>query len=365
MSDDTGDRPTTPYQSGDLEAHARAARDEAARKLREEAAAKAAAIRAQVEQDAAEREARAQAAAPLTPAPSAPSTPVAPTLAASPAPSTPSPTSSGATAGAAAGAGALAAASTASTVNTAKDTGATASKEATATAATTAPDGVATATDEPTPPAKARNDSSMLAFFRELPVLLAVAFLLAFLLRTFVLQVFYIPSGSMIPTLEVNDRIVVEKITYLFREPERGEVVVFEGDTPPRDVNESVITKFTRGAGQFLGLVPANARDFVKRVIGLPGDEITIEDGVVTVNGVVLDEPYAVEDLRDFGPYTVPEGKLFFMGDNRPSSADSRIESGLGYVDRDHVVGRAMVIVWPFEHFDGLGTPEYPPIPSN
>ncbi|MFT5222178.1 MAG: signal peptidase I [Glaciecola sp.] len=215
---------------------------------------------------------------------------------------------------------------------------------------------------------KAERESSgdgVLAFLRELPMLLAVAFLLAFLLRTFVVQVFYIPSGSMIPTLEINDRIVVEKLTYLVREPVRGEVVVFAGDDAPENPNESVVSKVVRGAGQFLGLVPANARDFVKRVIGLPGDTITIDaDGNVFVNDFQIEEPYKVEDRRASGPFIVPEGKLFFLGDNRPQSSDSRVTSGLGYVDLDHVVGRAMVIVWPFEHSGGLGTPDYGDIPD-
>lgn len=215
--------------------------------------------------------------------------------------------------------------------------------------------------------AKAQRDASgdgVLAFFRELPVLLAVAFLLAFLLRTFVVQVFYIPSGSMIPTLEINDRIVVEKLTYLFRDPVRGEVVVFAGDEMPIAGDDSVTARFTRGIGQFLGVVPANARDFVKRVIGLPGDEIIIDaEGSVFVNGQELDEPYKVDDPRAFPPFLVPEGMLFFLGDNRPASADSRFPSGLGFVSMDHVVGRAMVIVWPFDHAGGLGTPDYGDIP--
>ena len=186
---------------------------------------------------------------------------------------------------------------------------------------------------------------SFLSFLRELPVLLLVAFVLAFLLRTFVIQVFYIPSQSMAPTLQVNDRMVVEKITYLFREPERGEVVVFEGeDNGFIEPEASTVQKVVRGVGQFLGVVPANARDFVKRVIGLPGDTITVEEGVVHVNGEAIDEPYVqFEDGRSSGPFEVPEGKLFFLGDNRPNSSDSRFS--LGMVDLDRVVGRAMVII--------------------
>ena len=203
-----------------------------------------------------------------------------------------------------------------------------------------------------------RRGSSVGAFFRELPVLLLVAFVLAFLLRTFVVQVFYIPSQSMEPTLQVNDRMVVEKISYLFRDPKRGEIVVFEGERTDVPVEEDTGTRVLRGVGQFLGVVPANARDFVKRVIGLPGDIVRIEDGRVFVNDVPLEEPYvAFEDIKTQGPYEVPEGKLFFLGDNRPNSSDSRYT--LGYVDMDAVVGRAAVIIWPFEHFDTLGGADY------
>jgi signal peptidase I len=192
------------------------------------------------------------------------------------------------------------------------------------------------------------------SFLKELPVLLLIAFLLAFLLRTFVLQVFFIPSGSMQPTLEIDDRMVVEKLTYLVREPRRGEIVVFEGETfvdPYAD--ESSATRVVRGVGQFLGIVPASARDFVKRVIGVEGDEVVIEGGQVFVNGEPLDEPYVVyDDGSDYGPVTVPEGHLFFLGDNRPNSSDSR--RSLGFVPAEHVVGRAAVIIWPVSHAGSL-----------
>jgi signal peptidase I len=188
------------------------------------------------------------------------------------------------------------------------------------------------------------------SFLKELPILLLIAFVLAFLLRTFVLQVFYIPSSSMEPTLQIDDRMVVEKLTYLFREPNRGEIVVFEGETfvdPYAD--QGTPARVARGVGQFLGVVPASARDFVKRVIGVEGDEIVIEGGRVYVNGERLDEPYVVyDDGSDYGPVTVPEGHLFFLGDNRPNSSDSR--RSLGFVPLDHVVGRAAVIIWPLDH---------------
>lgn len=191
--------------------------------------------------------------------------------------------------------------------------------------------------------------SSTGSFLRELPLLLLVALVLAFLLRTFVVQVFYIPSSSMEPTLSVNDRMVVEKITYLFRDPVRGEVVVFEGESLGEiDPDTTAGERLVRVVGQFLGVVPASARDFVKRVIGLPGDEILIEEGVVSVNGIPLDEPYvAFDDPSDYGPVTVPADALFFLGDNRPNSSDSR--RGLGFVPLDKVVGRSGAIIWPVD----------------
>ncbi|MTV23856.1 signal peptidase I [Nitriliruptoraceae bacterium ZYF776] len=187
------------------------------------------------------------------------------------------------------------------------------------------------------------------SFLRELPVLLLIAFVLAFLLRTFVLQVFYIPSASMETTLMVNDRMVVEKVTYRFREPRRGEIVVFEGETTSVPAEETgPVASVVRGVGQFLGVVPASARDFVKRVIGLPGDEVVIVGGTVYVNGEELEEPYVQFEDTDYGPVVVPEDHLFFLGDNRPNSSDSR--RSLGFVPRDAVVGRALVIIWPLDH---------------
>jgi signal peptidase I len=191
-------------------------------------------------------------------------------------------------------------------------------------------------------------------FLRELPVLVVVALVLAFLLRTFVVQVFYIPSSSMEPTLQIDDRMVVEKVTYRFREPRRGDIVVFEGPTVafgPQD--NGGVSRVVRGAGQFLGLVPASARDYVKRVIGVGGDEVEITDGTVWVNGFALEEPYvAFDDFDQFGPVEVPDGHLFFLGDNRPNSSDSR--RSLGFVRDDDVVGRAVVVLWPPGHAGSL-----------
>lgn len=194
-----------------------------------------------------------------------------------------------------------------------------------------------------------RRDGGSGSFLRELPVLLLIALVLAFVLRTFVVQVFYIPSSSMEETLQINDRMVVEKITGYFREPRRGEIWVFEGDESDAAEPSNGAQQVVRVVGQFIGIVPANARDFVKRVVGLPGDEVFIEAGRVYVNGEPLDEPYVEhDDQSDFGPVIVPEDRLFFLGDNRPNSSDSR--RSLGFVATEQLVGRAAVIIWPLDH---------------
>jgi signal peptidase I len=179
----------------------------------------------------------------------------------------------------------------------------------------------------------------------ELPVLIVVALVLAFLIKTFLVQAFYIPSGSMISTLEINDRVLVEKVVLRFRDPRRGEVIVFRRpgaeQEGARGLGGAVRTFF-----EGLGLVPPNEEiDLIKRVVGLPGEQVEIVGGVVHVDGVPLDEPYAHTDGRDFASVTVPAGHYYMLGDNRPNSDDSRYS--LGTVPRENVVGRAFVILWP------------------
>jgi signal peptidase I len=167
------------------------------------------------------------------------------------------------------------------------------------------------------------------------------------LLRTLVVQVFFIPSSSMVPTLAVDDRIVVEKVTYRFREPQRGDIVVFSGATTAAPVSDGPLPmRVFEGLGRLIGVIPPDPSDLVKRVVGLPGEEITIVDGVLRVDGVPLLEPYLDGPAPgDFGPVLVPPDALFFLGDNRRNSADSR--GSLGFVGRDRVIGRALGVVWP------------------
>jgi signal peptidase I len=177
----------------------------------------------------------------------------------------------------------------------------------------------------------------------ETPVLIVAALVLAFLIKTFLVQAFFIPSGSMIPTLEIGDRVLVEKVTYRFSDPARGDVIVFQrpGAEQPTGVGPA-IRSFLEG----LGLAqPDEDIDLIKRVIGLPGETVEIVDGVVRVDGRALREDYVLEFEADWGPQSVPPGAYFMLGDNRGNSDDSRYS--LGTVPRDHVVGKAFVILWP------------------
>ena len=190
------------------------------------------------------------------------------------------------------------------------------------------------------------------SFWRELPVLVIIALLVAVLIKTFLFQAFHIPSGSMRNTLLEGDRIMVNKLSYQFGDIEHGDVVVFNSPFLEDEVNESLIRKGLRNVAEAVGL-SAPEHDFIKRVIGLPGDTIEIRGGVVLVNGVAIDEPYLhpSSTMRPFGPLTVSANSLFVMGDNRNASQDSRF---FGEIPMDDVVGRAFVILWPVDRWGGL-----------
>jgi signal peptidase I len=190
-------------------------------------------------------------------------------------------------------------------------------------------------------------------FFRELPGLIIIAFLLALLIKTFLVQAFFIPSASMVPTLKIHDRVLVNKLVYDFGEPQRGDIIVFEdpnGVEPDRNVLQAVWAWLTEG----LGFAQAGQQDFIKRVVGLPGDTLEVNQGQVLINGEPLEEPYLVRPGHDtYEAHTIPEDSVFVMGDNRPNSSDSR--STLGFIPYDKIVGKAFVLLWPPSRMEWLG----------
>ncbi len=194
-------------------------------------------------------------------------------------------------------------------------------------------------------------------FVGSLPFLILVALVVAILIKSFLVQAFFIPSPSMEPTLMEGDRVLVNKVAYRFGDPSRGDVVVFVNPNGGPAPDHGVIGGFFHWLGEGIGVAQPENEDYIKRVIGLPGETLQIKNEEVLIDGVPIAEPYLTTEAktcnRDFGPVTVPEGKLFVMGDNRCNSADSRY--GLGFVPIDKVVGRAFVIIWPPGHLGGLG----------
>jgi signal peptidase I len=166
-------------------------------------------------------------------------------------------------------------------------------------------------------------------------VVIVGAVLVATVIRMFVIQAFYIPSESMVPTLEKNDRVLVNKLSYRLHDVNRGDIVVFERP---------------EGAGG------SDVKDLIKRVVGLENEQIVIENNTVYIDGQALDEPYLPEGTITSSsdgvtctrqsPCTVPEDHVFVMGDNRTNSQDSRYVQ-VGPIPEDDIVGRAFVIIWP------------------
>jgi signal peptidase I len=190
-----------------------------------------------------------------------------------------------------------------------------------------------------------------------MPFLIIVALIVAILIKTFLVQAFYIPSPSMEPTLMEGDRVLVNKLAYRFGDVHRDDVVVFVNPNPGVSQNDrGVIGGFLHWLGEGIGVAQPADEDYIKRVIGLPGETVQLKNHTVLIDGTPLAEPYLTAKARscngDFGPVTVPSGALFVMGDNRCNSADSRF--GLGFVPIDDVVGHAFVIIWPFSNAGGL-----------
>ncbi|MEU0335335.1 signal peptidase I [Streptomyces sp. NPDC006193] len=217
-----------------------------------------------------------------------------------------------------------------------------------------------------------RRPKKQRSFWKELPILVGIALVLALLIKTFLVQAFSIPSDSMQNTLQQGDRVLVDKLTPWFgSEPQRGEVVVFHdpdnwlaGEPTP---NPNPVQKFL----SWIGLMPsAEEKDLIKRVIGVGGDTVECKgSGPLKVNGKALNEPYvypgntpcSVDDLGGQFKLKVPQGRIWVMGDHRQNSRDSRYnqsDKNHGMVPVDEVVGRAIVKAWPINRWGTLPIPD-------
>lgn len=216
----------------------------------------------------------------------------------------------------------------------------------------------------------------ILSFFKELPVLIALALGIALIIKAFLIQAFFIPSGSMEHTLEVRDRVLVNKLTYRFHQPERGDVIVFKepagdicaqkgtpGFIPPEECNRNAAQKAVDWFGELFGIPTSDAakKDYIKRIVALPGETFEMREGVIYINGKKTNFKSNVPrakggsgpqlDETKWTPVKIPEEHYFVMGDNRGNSSDSRV---FGPIDREKVIGKAFVIVWPPKRFAGL-----------
>jgi signal peptidase I len=210
----------------------------------------------------------------------------------------------------------------------------------------------------------------ILRFLGELPGLVLMALVLAILIKTFLVQAFYIPSPSMESTLQKNDRVLVSKIPYYLGDPQHGDVIVFSEPDPKNNAgpDRGVVGGALHWLWQKIGVQQPDQEDYIKRVIGLPGDTVFAKGGKVYVNGKVLKEPYVHAQTQwpsGVGKVHVPDGMLFVMGDNRTNSLDSRYglgvkdpkQGGVGFIPIDKVIGKAFVIVWPIDRMGGIPGP--------
>lgn len=192
----------------------------------------------------------------------------------------------------------------------------------------------------------------------EFAIILFISFVLVFgVVRPFIVEAFWIPSESMVPTLLVGDRVLVNKFIYRFTEPERGDILVFksvEQDGASAQIFNEPPGPFSAITGLLPGSDSEGQQDLIKRVVGIPGDTIQVQEGQLIVNGEPQNEPYISQNMPDisfFGPFTVPENRVFMMGDNRANSQDSRF---FGPVPYDNIEGEAFLLFWPLDRFEGL-----------
>lgn len=207
---------------------------------------------------------------------------------------------------------------------------------------------------KPHPPAtthERQQHQTLGQWFKEIIILGIVAILTAVLLTNYVVQAFFIPSISMENTLQVNDRVLVNKLVYNFRDPKPGEMVVFTSpDKDQADVPDAgPVGRVMNDVAQGLGL-RSSVQDLIKRVVAVEGQTVEVKIGSVFVDGKQLNEPYRKDILPipDYPAFKVPEGTVFVMGDNRNQSHDSR---AFGPVEKDTIVGKAFALIWPMQRF--------------
>jgi signal peptidase I len=250
---------------------------------------------------------------------------------------------------------------------------------------------VVTPPDEtPPPPPPERKGGGALHFLKELPVLIALALGIALLIKAFLVQAFYIPSASMEPTLRQGDRVLVNKLSYRFGKPKRGDVIVFRDPYPnpcdnksgdgadnpgleaPTTCNRGIAHKILNWFAEVFGLPTGDTRDFIKRIVALPGETVALQNGDVYVcdqpkcrpvdsKGQPLDGHLVTfahtatkgpqKDDDTVKAFHVPEGQFWVLGDNRANSSDSRVFHS---IKRKTIIGKAFVVVWPPNRFTGL-----------
>ena len=181
-------------------------------------------------------------------------------------------------------------------------------------------------------------------------MLIALTFAVA--IKSFLVQPFYIPTESMLPTIEVNDRVMVSKLSYRFGEPQRGDIVVFYSPLNGED-DANFPERVVRHILEAVGVRTASADDLIKRVVAVGGDTVEIKEGVLLINDVAIPEPYLFEPdaMPDFGPEMVPVGSVFVMGDNRRISFDSR---RFGPISNENLIGEGVLRIWPVDRFGAV-----------
>ena len=186
-------------------------------------------------------------------------------------------------------------------------------------------------------------------------MLLAVAITIAVVIKTFLVQPFYIPSDSMVPTILVNDRVMVSKLSYQFGDPQRGDLVVFISPFNTEVEQENFFEAVVRHVVEAVGIRTASADDLIKRVVAIGGDEVMVREGKLHINGAEVAEPYLLEQgvMPDFGPVVVAADNVFVMGDNRLVSYDSR---RFGTIPEERLLGEAVVRIWPFDRIGAVDT---------